>query len=427
MASQVPDLISIRKLAGEEQDRTELCLDKRTRKLVVRKTFDATRRFTDATFQVPLEDKDVAVYRKLPKHPNLINVISEHMHWPQQGLVTYLLEPYCNSGALGDLLVGFEKQANPLPEDLAWHLIIQIFQALNAARRAGLHHGDLHANNAFLNFPANQNSFPEVVLGDFGPQDVHYLDVALFSDVRSILERFRKLTVKGRERHYSQSFLTWMSHLEFLYGDFMDDDYEVKFTTEIMARFYLQAYRHVDRSAGQQLPQGVVVFFQGVRRNLLAQLARALPPQYRDISIYTKQPSQTPFTDFDEELEEVLRQCEVLFKPQNHEDFVRMFGSTPAQPNDLLVLSSKYAWFSAQAEQMGRGATKKFVKTKKDPRETAQMADIKSLCAGISDQARQLHRAQERQKTLSTLEAANADLQRLDVTLAHWIQNTNRR
>ena len=338
--------------------------------------------------------------------------------------VTYLLEPYANCGNLGALLELLKELGHPLPEPFGWHIIIQALQALNALWRAGLHHGDFHLHNLFLNYAADQDTFPDVVVGDFGEQYLSSLNQGQYLDVVNFLKRFGDLALRGQETKYSKDLLTWVEHLENLYTA----EHWRDFTPEVMARFYLQAYKHIDRSAPQALRPGYLQLFRGLRAALNNELAEGLPRDFGPVSIYSKQSAPEPFTNVEEEMTEVLRQCEVLLKPQDDEQFRRMFDSSLSNQGDPLITAHKLAWFSRRAQQMAKGEVDRFaqrgVAQRPDNfRECIQMCDIVSLCGRLSSQNRERHLAHEQLEMQNAMASAMTSLEAINRSLLNWPQD----
>lgn len=106
---------------------------------------DARRRFLN----------EVRLTARLTGHPHVVTILDAGMTWSGR---PYLATEYFERGSLASLL----RAEGPLPEPRVALIGAKIADALAAAHRFGIVHGDVTPNNIFI------SAFGEPALGDFG-------------------------------------------------------------------------------------------------------------------------------------------------------------------------------------------------------------------------------------------------------------------
>ncbi|OQV05685.1 Protein kinase domain-containing protein [Cladophialophora immunda] len=118
---------------------------------------------------------EVSLYRPHPRIPALVHSQDFQVLPPGHPRAhdfksTSMLFSYCNGGTLERFLAILERERILAPEVLVWHLLDNLFEAIEHLHRGttSISHGDLHEGNIYLHFPTPESRLPEFFIGDLG-------------------------------------------------------------------------------------------------------------------------------------------------------------------------------------------------------------------------------------------------------------------
>ena len=262
-------LEQIRELSGGSNETPILCRDKRTGYLVVAKPFaqDAYGIYNGGK-----DPEEVELYRELPQHLHVINILDTITNWPLRGDSTVVME-YCNAGSLSGLRRHAQWENKLIPEFFLWQITQQVLEALQACADKGIAHGDLHTGNVFLHFPEPiTDQFPHAVIADFGDQPetwnvkraawhdvVRYFSGLSFCLTHSL--DWGNLT--KRTPRYSSALQNWIE----LIVSPAEEEQSLTFS-RVMQELFPKIPEYMQRSKGaRKMPKWMVSYFVKLQQN----------------------------------------------------------------------------------------------------------------------------------------------------------------
>ncbi|MCJ1469369.1 hypothetical protein MMC07_008002 [Pseudocyphellaria aurata] len=108
---------------------------------------------------------DAIILPKIPLHPNIIKVYSSHVDVPRPGEMSIIFE-FCAGGDLYALSYYAKMINEPIPEAFLWHILHQVWAALEHLHRHDISHNDVNMGNLLFR-PVGGEAYPDVVLADF--------------------------------------------------------------------------------------------------------------------------------------------------------------------------------------------------------------------------------------------------------------------
>lgn len=149
--------------------------------------------------------REIGILVQLAGHPNIIQLIDFDLHTnpqlPKRDPSASAWTEYCDRGTLYDLVIYLSRmgEAQRLAEPFLWHVLRSLVEAVHYCQQGPkncsgwntVYHRDINLSNIFLATQPD-DSFPRVVLGDFGlSTTIEHIKLGSSDDrITSNFERF---------------------------------------------------------------------------------------------------------------------------------------------------------------------------------------------------------------------------------------------